>query len=258
LKAYAKLPLTFVENRGQTDTRVRYVAQGSRNAFYLTREEIVLSFVKGSGPRDSTLAARAARIRPVATAAAAEQPTLGVGLARSGLVSEEIEEQWSETGFPDERDLFFLAYGRAPLPPSAAIPAGSLDSNGVPNDNQAVLNVVRGAPFWRPGDYSPLWKMHCLDGGITPTIGPGAPCGNTRFYRVGQPHTVSEVKDTGLPIVGGIFRDINCPIIATDVNDDGIFANTAAGKELVQFPDIDWAGAGLVADGVHDPGSTLN
>src|SRR6266849_3492835 len=86
LKAYAKLPLTFVENRGQTDTRVRYVAQGSRNAFYLTREEIVLSFVKGSGPRDSTLAARAARIRPVATAAAAEQPTLGVGLARSGLV----------------------------------------------------------------------------------------------------------------------------------------------------------------------------
>ncbi len=69
---------------------------------------------------------------------------------------------------------------------------------------------------------------------------------------------MSEVKDTGLPIVGGIFRDINCPIIATDVNDDRIFANTAAGKELVQFPDIDWAGAGLVADGVHDPGSTLN
>src|SRR3984893_4108216 len=34
LKAYANLPLTFVENRGQTDSRVRYSAQGSGYAFY--------------------------------------------------------------------------------------------------------------------------------------------------------------------------------------------------------------------------------
>jgi hypothetical protein len=47
LKAYANLPLTFVENRGQTDSRVSYYAQGSGYAFYLTREEVVLSFVKG-------------------------------------------------------------------------------------------------------------------------------------------------------------------------------------------------------------------
>ncbi len=49
LKAYATLPLTFVENRGQTDARVRYYAQGPRYAFYLTGEEVVLSFESGSG-----------------------------------------------------------------------------------------------------------------------------------------------------------------------------------------------------------------
>ena len=44
LKAYATLPLAFVENRGQTDARVRYYAQGPRYAFYLTGEKVVLSF----------------------------------------------------------------------------------------------------------------------------------------------------------------------------------------------------------------------
>ncbi|HXB68574.1 MAG TPA: SBBP repeat-containing protein [Candidatus Acidoferrales bacterium] len=48
LKAYANLPLTFVENRGQTDSRVRYSAQGSGYAFYLTREAVVLSFMRGA------------------------------------------------------------------------------------------------------------------------------------------------------------------------------------------------------------------
>ena len=46
LDAYAKLPLAFVENRGQTDPRVRYYAQGNRRAFYLTREEVMLSLEK--------------------------------------------------------------------------------------------------------------------------------------------------------------------------------------------------------------------
>jgi hypothetical protein len=176
-------------------------------------------------------------------------------LADDNLVSPEIEGQWSRTGFPGERDLLFLAYGRAPLPPNAVLPAGSLDSSGVPNDNQAVLNVVRGAPFWKEGDYSPLWKMHCLDGGITPPIGPGSPCGQTRFHQIGQPRTVAEVQETGLPLVAGIFRDINCPILATDVNDDGVFADGAAAREVVIFPDLDWDGDGLPEDGIQDPDS---
>src|SRR5262249_59271831 len=41
-----ELPFAFVENQGQIDTRVRYFAQGPRYAFYLTREEIVLSLTK--------------------------------------------------------------------------------------------------------------------------------------------------------------------------------------------------------------------
>ena len=178
-------------------------------------------------------------------------------LSKSGLVDPAIENQWKNTGFPGERGLLFLAYGRAPLPPNANLPSGSLDSNGVPNDNQAVINVVGGAPFWNDGDYSPLWEMNCLSGGITPTIGPGAPCGNTRFYQIGQPRTTGEVGDTGLPLVSGIFHDINCPILATDVNDDGVFADTGASQELVTFSDIDWDGDGKPDDGVHDPDSTL-
>jgi hypothetical protein len=45
LNTYANLPLTFVENRGQTHARVRYHAQDNRRAFYLTREEVVLSLM---------------------------------------------------------------------------------------------------------------------------------------------------------------------------------------------------------------------
>lgn len=95
LEAYANLPLSFVENRGQTDKRVRYHAQGSHYAFYFTREEIVLSLGKGSdapdplrrsGPsseaRGATLGARGSDIRAAATAAVPAAPaTHGVTLA---------------------------------------------------------------------------------------------------------------------------------------------------------------------------------
>src|SRR5262249_21243046 len=179
------------------------------------------------------------------------------GLAQAGLVSSDIEDQWARTGFPGERDLLFLAYGRAPLPPNRAFPVGSVDSTGTVNDYQAVLNVVKGAPFWHEGDYSPLWKMHCVDGGITPTLGPGGPCGTTRFHQVGQPRSADEVAPLGLPIVGGIFRHINCPVLATDINDDGVFADTPAGREVVRFPNVDWDADGLADDGITDPDSTF-
>jgi Beta-propeller repeat len=45
----AGLPLTFVENRGQTDARVRFHAQGPGHGFYLTREEIALTLQRDSG-----------------------------------------------------------------------------------------------------------------------------------------------------------------------------------------------------------------
>jgi hypothetical protein len=46
---FADLPLAFVENRGQTDGRVRFYAQGIRHAFHLTRDAAVLSFVERPG-----------------------------------------------------------------------------------------------------------------------------------------------------------------------------------------------------------------
>ena len=55
---YAKLPVSFVENQGQTDARVRYYAQGNGYGFFLTPSEVVLSFAK-----DSTRAADSARAR---------------------------------------------------------------------------------------------------------------------------------------------------------------------------------------------------
>src|ERR1700686_4998901 len=48
LAAYGNLPLTFVENRGQTDRRVRYYAQRGNFAVYFTPREVVFSFGKPS------------------------------------------------------------------------------------------------------------------------------------------------------------------------------------------------------------------
>jgi hypothetical protein len=48
LQAYAQLPLAFIENRGQVDSRVRFYAQGPRYAFHLTRDAAVLSFTEES------------------------------------------------------------------------------------------------------------------------------------------------------------------------------------------------------------------
>ena len=99
--------------------------------------------------------------------------------------------------------------------------------------------------------------MICADGGISPAIGPGMPCGSVRHYEIGQPRSLAELKATGIHIVNGIFSDINCPVIGTDVNDDGVFADTPLSRELVRFANIDWDGNGLADDGVNDPNSTL-
>src|SRR5262249_26050289 len=51
LRAYAKLPAAFVENRGQTDSRVRYYAQGAGHAFYATSDEVVIAMERGAAPQ---------------------------------------------------------------------------------------------------------------------------------------------------------------------------------------------------------------
>ena len=62
LDAYGKLPLSFVPNRGQTDKRVRYYAQGPGFGFYLTADKAVLSFTKGE--RGTALELRFAGANP--------------------------------------------------------------------------------------------------------------------------------------------------------------------------------------------------
>jgi hypothetical protein len=56
--AHANLPVAFVENRGQVDAKVRYYAQGERYAFYLTRDEVVLSFANQAATEDLALRLR--------------------------------------------------------------------------------------------------------------------------------------------------------------------------------------------------------
>jgi Beta-propeller repeat len=58
LAHYANLPVAFVENHGQTDSRVRYYAEGPRYAFYLTLDEVILSFLDESATGGLTLALR--------------------------------------------------------------------------------------------------------------------------------------------------------------------------------------------------------
>jgi hypothetical protein len=45
--AYAKLPLSFIPNAGQTDGSVRYYAQGAGYSFYFTDQKAVLALQKG-------------------------------------------------------------------------------------------------------------------------------------------------------------------------------------------------------------------
>ena len=48
-KAYSSLPVSFVENHGQTDAIVKYYAQGNGYAFYMTPSEVMLSLSKHQG-----------------------------------------------------------------------------------------------------------------------------------------------------------------------------------------------------------------
>ncbi len=45
-RAYANLPVSFTENRGQTDARARFYAQGSGYGFFMTPSSVVLSLSK--------------------------------------------------------------------------------------------------------------------------------------------------------------------------------------------------------------------
>jgi hypothetical protein len=49
LKAYQKLPLSFIPNEGRTEEAVRYYAQGAGYSFFFTHKGAMLSFAEGKG-----------------------------------------------------------------------------------------------------------------------------------------------------------------------------------------------------------------
>jgi hypothetical protein len=90
LAARAKLPITFVENRGQTAQQVRYFAHGPNYAFFFERDEVLLAF---TSPSRQAVAAKPSgdiwpipgdrgQIIPARAAIAQEEPsTAGLALA---------------------------------------------------------------------------------------------------------------------------------------------------------------------------------
>jgi Beta-propeller repeat len=73
IAANAGLPLGFVENRGQTDSRVRYYAQGNRYAFYVTRDEVMLALAKKETTSQLALALRFVNRNPLSVLSGAQR-----------------------------------------------------------------------------------------------------------------------------------------------------------------------------------------
>ena len=71
-KAFAAMPLAFVQNRGQTDARVRYYALGNHYAFFATRDELMLSLTKDKPARSLALGLRFIGRNPHAAIAGAK------------------------------------------------------------------------------------------------------------------------------------------------------------------------------------------
>jgi hypothetical protein len=49
--SYAKLPLSFEPNQGQTDARVKFLARGPGYTLFVTSDEVVLALKKAEGRR---------------------------------------------------------------------------------------------------------------------------------------------------------------------------------------------------------------
>jgi hypothetical protein len=95
-RAYGKLPLSFIPNKGQTHRSVRYYAQGAGHAFYFTRRKAVLSFADDKG-------GVALHLTPLG---ANPNPTLQASDRRSGKVNYLIGRE-RHTNLPTYRQLTY-------------------------------------------------------------------------------------------------------------------------------------------------------
>ncbi len=114
--AYAKLPLAFVKNAGQTDEQVRYYALGQGFGFYFTPEKAVLSFTKDKRGAALHLAPLAAKARLVAGHLAPSKVNYLVGAE-------------GHTNLPTYHELATASSGRASTWSSAARAASSSTSS---------------------------------------------------------------------------------------------------------------------------------
>jgi hypothetical protein len=78
---YSKLPVSFVENRGQTDKQVRFVAQGSDYAFFLTRNEVVLSLTNRAHKSPLQKTSYDAHVIPAKASNVSREESLAAGVA---------------------------------------------------------------------------------------------------------------------------------------------------------------------------------
>jgi hypothetical protein len=74
--AYANLPLSFIPNAGQLDTRVRYLAQSGAGSFYFTTREAVFSLATKTRGLVLRLGFLGANPRPAITSQAARSGTV--------------------------------------------------------------------------------------------------------------------------------------------------------------------------------------
>jgi hypothetical protein len=101
LDAYARLPVSFVENRGQMDPRVRYYAQGNRFGFYLTSDQVTLAFANDATDEQISLALRFVDRNPRSALVGAGRAPGEVNYFRGADPA-----AW-QTGLPQYRDVVY-------------------------------------------------------------------------------------------------------------------------------------------------------
>ncbi|BCB77874.1 hypothetical protein Pflav_042840 [Phytohabitans flavus] len=99
--AYARLPLTFVENRGQADGQVRYLAHGSRYGFYFTPDSLAISLLERDSKTGVNLFLDFVGANPDVSVAAADRAASTVSYLQADLPS------GSRSGLPTYGEVLY-------------------------------------------------------------------------------------------------------------------------------------------------------
>jgi hypothetical protein len=178
LEAYADQPLSFAPNVGQTDARVRYVAQGAGYSFFFTDDKAVLSFAPQTSSAlalDVEFLCANPGVTPEAGREAAGTVNEFAGTTRSGVPTYEdliyrdlwpgidmvVHGQGGELGYE-----FHLQPGADPS--DIRLAYGGADALGVDADGDLVVHTALGelsqaAPVAQQGS-TPVAARYALHG----------------------------------------------------------------------------------------------